>query len=126
VTLPEMASDRRKVKQIILNLVTNALKFTRAGEVRVELAQLGEQLRLSVADTGIGIAPRDHDKIFEDFRQIDSVLRRTHGGPGVGLAICGRFAAVLGGSISVASELGKGATFTLLLPMELNDGTAQA
>jgi signal transduction histidine kinase len=126
VTLPSMASDRRKVKQIILNLVTNALKFTRAGEVRIELAHVDQQLKLSVADTGIGIAPHDHEKIFEDFRQIDTVLRRTQSGAGLGLAICRRFATLLGGSVSVASDVGKGATFTLLLPMEWNDGTAQA
>jgi signal transduction histidine kinase len=126
VALPPIASDRRKVKQIILNLVTNALKFTRAGEVRIGLAPLAEQVRLTVVDTGIGIAPTDHEKIFEDFRQIDSALRRAQGGAGLGLAICRRFATLLGGSITVASELGKGATFTLLLPLELNDGTGQA
>jgi signal transduction histidine kinase len=126
VTLPPIASDRRKVKQIILNLVTNALKFTRVGEVRIELARLREQVRLTVADTGIGIAPSDHEKIFEEFRQLDATLRRAQGGAGLGLAICRRFAALLGGSITVASELGKGATFTLLLPLERNDGTGQA
>jgi signal transduction histidine kinase len=123
VTLAPISSDRRKVKQIVLNLMTNALKFTRDGEVRVELEQGPGQARVSVADTGIGIAPGDHDKIFEDFRQIDSTLRRVHGGAGLGLAICRRFAGLLGGRITVESELGRGATFTLLLPLELNDGT---
>jgi signal transduction histidine kinase len=83
-------------------------------------------VRLTVSDTGIGIAPADHEKIFEDFRQVDATVRRVHGGAGLGLAICRRFAALLGGSISVASELGQGATFTLLLPSELNHGTRQA
>jgi signal transduction histidine kinase len=125
-TLPPITSDRRKVKQIIVNLVTNALKFTRAGEVRVQLAQASGRATVSVADTGIGIAPSDQEKIFEDFRQIDSSLRRAHGGAGLGLAICRRFACMVGGSITVASELGKGAIFTLLLPLELNDGSGQA
>jgi len=124
--LSPIVSDRRKVKQIILNLVTNALKFTSAGEVRVELALQSERARLSVADTGIGIAQRDHERIFEDFRQVSSTLARAHGGAGLGLAICRRFATLLGGSLGVQSELGKGATFTLLLPLELNDGTKQA
>jgi signal transduction histidine kinase len=126
VSLSPIHSDRRKVKQIILNLVTNALKFGGGGDIRVELSQGDGQAKVSVADRGIGIAPGDHEKIFEDFRQIDSSLRRVHGGAGLGLAICRRFAGMLGGGITVASELGQGATFTLLLPLELNDGTTQA
>jgi signal transduction histidine kinase len=126
VALSPIVSDRRKVKQIILNLMTNALKFGGAGAVRVELSQAQGQAKVSVADDGIGIAPADHEKIFEDFRQLDSTLRRAHGGAGLGLAICKRFAGMLGGGITVESELGKGATFTLLLPLELNDGSRQA
>jgi signal transduction histidine kinase len=125
VALAPISSDRRKVKQIILNLVTNALKFTRAGEVRVELSQANGQVIVSVVDTGIGIAPSDHERIFEDFRQLDSTLRRAHGGAGLGLAICRRFAGMVGGTITVASELGKGANFTLSLPLELDDGSTQ-
>jgi signal transduction histidine kinase len=126
VTLPPISSDRRKVKQIILNLVTNALKFTPAGEVRVELSEGDGRAKVSVADTGIGIAPRDQERIFEDFRQLDSSLRRAHSGAGLGLAICRRFAGMVGGHITVASDLGKGATFTLQLPLEWNDGSRQA
>jgi signal transduction histidine kinase len=126
VTLSPILSDRRKVKQIILNLMTNALKFGGNGAVRVELSQVHGHAKISVADNGIGIAPNDHEKIFEDFRQLDPTLRRAHGGAGLGLAICRRFAGLLGGGITVESELGKGATFTLLLPLELNDGSRQA
>jgi signal transduction histidine kinase len=126
VALPLMTSDRRKVKQIVLNLVTNALKFTCAGAVRIELAHERDRAKLIVADTGIGIAPQDHERIFEDFRQVDASLRRAHGGAGLGLAICRRFAILLGGSITVASELGQGATFTLLLPLETTHGPSQA
>jgi signal transduction histidine kinase len=119
-------SDRRKVKQIILNLMTNALKFGGAGEVHLELSQTHGEARVAVTDEGIGIAQSDHEKIFEDFRQLDSTLGRAHGGAGLGLAICRRFAALLGGDITVASALGKGATFTLVLPLEINDGSTQA
>jgi signal transduction histidine kinase len=126
LALPPISSDRGKVKQIILNLITNALKFTSAGQVRVELARVDGQASVSVTDTGIGIAPRDHKRIFEDFRQVDGTPRRAHGGAGLGLAICRRFATLLGGSISVASELGKGATFTLHLPLESNHGPSEA
>jgi signal transduction histidine kinase len=120
--LPPICSDRRKVKQIVLNLFTNALKFTRAGEVRVTLSTADGHARVAVADSGIGIAPSDQEKIFEDFRQVESTIGRTHSGAGLGLAICRRFAGLLGGSISVKSELGKGATFTLSLPLEQNHG----
>jgi signal transduction histidine kinase len=126
VALSPIMSDRRKVKQIILNLMTNALKFGSNGAVRVELSQMPGQAKVAVSDDGIGIAPADHEKIFEDFKQLDSTLRRVHGGAGLGLAICRRFAGMLGGGITVASELGKGATFTLTLPLELNDGSRQA
>jgi signal transduction histidine kinase len=123
VEVPPITSDRRMVKQIILNLVTNALKFTKHGEVRIGLALVSDRVRLTVTDTGIGIAPTDHEGIFEDFRQVDSSLQRVHGGAGLGLAICRRFATLLGGTISVASELGHGATFILQLPSELDHGT---
>jgi signal transduction histidine kinase len=124
--MPQILSDRRKVKQIVLNLLTNALKFTSQGGVRLELSLWNGHAKLSVADTGIGIAPADHEKIFEDFRQVDSTVRRTHLGAGLGLAICRRFAGMLGGSVTVQSELGKGSTFTLLLPLELNHGTSKS
>jgi len=124
--LPPIVSDRRKVKQIVLNLLTNALKFTRVGEVRLELAAANGQAKVSVADTGIGIAPSDHERIFEDFRQLDATVTRVHSGAGLGLAICRRFAGLLGGSVAVASDVGKGATFTLLLPLEKHDGSRQA
>jgi signal transduction histidine kinase len=125
VALVPILSDRRKVKQIILNLMTNALKFGGRGDVQVQLSQRDGQAQLSIADHGIGIAAGDHERIFEDFRQLDPTLRRAHGGAGLGLAICRRFAGLLGGGITVASELGRGATFTLHLPLELNDGSTQ-
>jgi PAS domain S-box-containing protein len=111
-------SDRQKVKQIILNLLGNALKFTREGSIRVS-TQCGaatDTIEIAVQDTGIGIAPEDHEKVFEDFRQVDSSPTREYGGTGLGLAICRRLATMLGGRISLLSQLGRGSTFTLHLP----------
>jgi signal transduction histidine kinase len=114
--LPHVSSDRQKVKQIVLNLLTNALKFTPAGTVAVRLRKQGAQLAVSVQDSGIGIDPKDHEQIFEDFRQADSSTTRAYGGAGLGLAICRRLATMLGGQITLHSALGAGSTFTLLLP----------
>jgi signal transduction histidine kinase len=105
------------VKQIVLNLVTNAIKFTPRGSVVVGAAfnpRTG-RLSISVEDTGIGIAEEDKDRIFEDFRQVDSSLARTHGGAGLGLTISRRLARMLGGEIVVNSSPGEGSVFTLVL-----------
>jgi signal transduction histidine kinase/PAS domain-containing protein len=116
--LPPLWSDRQKVKQILLNLLSNAVKFTHQGGVTVSAIPLPRErvLHLTVRDTGIGIAPADQDKIFEDFRQLDNTPTRPYGGTGLGLSICRRLAQMLDGRISVQSELGKGSTFTLILP----------
>ena len=116
--LPLLWSDRQKVKQILLNLLSNALKFTHQGGVRVSVRPNPRErvLQLSVSDTGIGIAPSDQEKIFEDFRQLDNTPTRPYGGTGLGLSICRRLAQMLDGRIAVHSELGKGSTFSLILP----------
>jgi signal transduction histidine kinase/PAS domain-containing protein len=116
---PTLRSDRQKVKQIVLNLVSNALKFTHAGHIRITVANDAASRRVSVAvaDTGIGIAPEDHERVFEDFRQVDSSLTRAYAGTGLGLGICRRLAALLGGRITLESEPGRGSTFTLQLPL---------
>ena len=112
-----LTSDRQKVKQILLNLLTNAIKFTPQGGIKVTAAADGEQqMRIAVQDTGIGIAPQDRDKVFEDFRQADNSVTREYGGAGLGLAICRRLASMLGGTIELESELGRGSTFTLVVP----------
>ncbi len=115
--LPRVRSDRPKVKQIVLNLVTNAIKFTPRGSVVVGAASNARTGRfsISVEDTGIGIAEEDRDRIFEDFRQVDSSLARTHGGAGLGLTISRRLARILGGEIAVRSTPGEGSIFTLVL-----------
>ena len=111
-------SDRQKVKQIVLNLLTNAIKFTPHGQVKV-IARGDEErheLRIAVEDTGIGIAPQDHDRVFEDFRQADNSVTREYGGAGLGLSICRRLAKMLDGRIEVVSNVGVGSTFTLVIP----------
>jgi len=118
--LRPITSDRQKVKQIILNLLSNALKFTHHGGVTIAAKRSVRErtLSLSVTDTGIGIANADQDRIFEDFRQLDNSPTRAYGGTGLGLSICRRLAQMLGGRISVQSESGKGSTFVLTLPIK--------
>ena len=118
--LAPISSDRQKVKQIILNLLSNALKFTHHGGVTIAARRnLAERtLTLSVTDSGIGIANTDQDRIFEDFRQLDNSPTRAYGGTGLGLSICRRLAQMLGGRISVQSQVGKGSTFVLTLPIK--------
>ena len=116
--LPPLRSDRQKVKQIVINLLTNALKFTPEGWVTVTVSAdaATDRVAVAVADSGIGISPRDQDVIFEDFRQADDSPTRRYTGAGLGLAICRRLAGMLGGDLTVRSALGEGATFTLVLP----------
>ncbi len=117
-TLPPLKSDRQKVKQIVLNLLSNALKFTPGGSVRISAAYNGtdRSIGISVSDTGVGIAPDDRVKVFEDFRQLDSSPARGYGGTGLGLSICRRLSQMLGGTIELESEASQGSTFTLRLP----------
>ena len=111
-------SDRQKVKQIVLNLLTNAIKFTPLGHVKVIVRGDEErrEVRIAVEDTGIGIAPQDHDRVFEDFRQADNSVTREYGGAGLGLAICRRLAKMLDGRIELVSNVGAGSTFRLVIP----------
>ena len=118
--LPMVYSDRQKVKQIIVNLLSNALKFTHEGGIRITVGydSVDRTANVSVVDTGIGISPENHEKIFEDFRQVDDSPSRPYGGTGLGLAICRRLATALGGRITLESQMGKGSTFTLTIPAE--------
>jgi len=117
--VPALKSDRQKVKQIVLNLLSNALKFTPAGSVTIAAYREGPTIAISVQDTGVGIADEDQAKVFEDFRQLDSSPARGYGGTGLGLSICRRLAQMLGGTIDLDSDPGKGSTFTLRLPARL-------
>ena len=116
--LPQLKSDRQKVKQIVLNLLSNALKFTPAGSVKITASfdNTNRTVGIAVADTGVGIASDDRVKVFEDFRQLDSSPARGYGGTGLGLSICRRLSQMLGGTIDLESEVGTGSTFTLRLP----------
>jgi signal transduction histidine kinase len=115
--LPVIESDRAKVKQVVVNLVSNAVKFTPAGSVTVTVNADGEGwLRVAVTDTGIGIDPADQEKIFEDFQQADPSTERRYGGAGLGLAISRRLAHMLSGRLELTSRPGAGSTFTLVIP----------
>jgi PAS domain S-box-containing protein len=118
--LPLLSSDRQKVKQIVINLLTNALKFTPQGWVTVTAAHdpILDRVAIAVADSGIGISPKDQGVIFEDFRQADDSPTRQYTGAGLGLAICRRLASMLGGELVVRSALGEGSTFSLVLPRQ--------
>jgi signal transduction histidine kinase len=116
--LGRLVSDQRRVEQILLNLLGNAVKFTDAGEIVLAAEADGDGIRFAVRDTGVGIEAADLASIFEPFRQVDARLSRRHEGTGLGLAISYRIAQKLGGRIEVASRRGTGSTFTLALPRE--------
>jgi len=114
-------TDDRKLAQILRNFISNALKFTLRGEVRVSVKMVGEtEVRFSVADTGIGIPADMHDQLFEDFVQIDSPLQKRLRGTGLGLSLCKRYAALLGGTVGIESQPGCGSTFYLVIPTTLD------
>jgi PAS domain S-box-containing protein len=114
--LGQALGDERRVQQILLNLLTNAVKFTESGEIEITVEATSDAVRIRVADTGIGIKPEDLAIVFQPFRQIDSGTTRNHEGTGLGLAICRRLADLMGGEVRAASELGKGSVFTFILP----------
>ena len=109
-------SDSRRVEQIILNLLNNAIKFTDRGSVSLKAFIDGDRLNLSVSDTGIGIKPEDLALLFVPFKQVDTGLTRQHEGTGLGLAICRSLADLLGGEIHATSNVGEGSVFTVNLP----------
>ncbi len=125
----ELVTDRQRLRQVLGNLLANAVKFTERGHVLLRVARAGQQadgdmLEFSVADSGIGIAPDNLTTIFGAFQQGDGTLSRRYGGTGLGLSIAREVGALLGGEITAQSELGLGSTFTLYLPCELPGGMA--
>ena len=130
----ELRTDRQRLRQVLGNLLANAVKFTEQGHVMLRVGQApktarrtsggGDMLAFSVADTGIGIAPENLSTIFGAFQQGDGTLSRRYGGTGLGLSIAREVGALLGGEIAAESELGVGSTFTLYLPCELPGGLA--
>ena len=120
-------SDARRIQQILINLVGNALKFTPAGgAVSLKLDTEGEHVVLSVTDNGIGIAPEDQATLFKAFTQLDSPQQRKHVGSGLGLAITSKLVTLLGGRIDVESAVGQGSTFSVYLPKVLPGGDVEA
>jgi signal transduction histidine kinase len=114
--LPLIAADPDRLTQILLNLVGNAVKFTEQGHILSAVRRVGEGVEISVADTGIGIAPEAQTAIFDEFRQADASTTRRFGGTGLGLAIAKRLVEMQSGTLRVESTLGVGSTFTLWLP----------
>jgi signal transduction histidine kinase len=121
-TIETIESDAQKLQQILVQLLTNALKFTERGRIDLTIQLVNEGVedfvRITVADTGIGIKKEDQEIIFEDFRQLDGSSSRNYGGTGLGLGLCKKLAAALGGTIQVSSEVGVGSVFSLLLPVK--------
>jgi protein-histidine pros-kinase len=114
----QIEADAGKLKQMLLNLASNAVKFTpEGGLVTIKARRLAEAVEISVADTGIGIASSDLERLFTEFQQLDSGASRRQEGTGLGLALTQRLAALHGGSVGVVSELGKGSVFTIRLPL---------
>ncbi len=109
--------DSTRLRQVLYNLVSNAIKFTDTGEVQVRVGRAEGGLRLSVSDTGIGIAPEPLSRLFAKFEQGDATTTRRYGGTGLGLAICRELAQLMGGDIGAESEPGKGSVFTVVLPL---------
>jgi signal transduction histidine kinase len=114
--LPTGRGDERRITQVLLNLVGNAIKFTEAGEVSIAVRASDGEFAVSVSDAGTGIAPADQERIFEEFQQIDSSSTRSKGGTGLGLSIAKRIVDLHGGRMWVESALGKGSTFSFTLP----------
>ncbi|QKG65346.1 histidine kinase [Pseudomonas sp. B14-6] len=120
VGLPRLYTDDKKLAQILRNFISNSLKFTTRGEVRVSASLEGSsQVRFAVTDTGIGIATELHGALFEDFSQVDSPLQKRLRGTGLGLSLCKRFAALLGGDVGVESTPGVGSSFFVIIPLAI-------
>ncbi|MFL6796677.1 MAG: ATP-binding protein [Xanthobacteraceae bacterium] len=119
--LPIGRGDERRLTQVLLNLVGNAIKFTEKGGIEIRAEATGGVFKIAVQDTGPGIPPADLQRIFEDFQQVDNSITREKGGTGLGLSISRRLVEVHGGSIKVESEIGVGSTFQLLLPIRVDE-----
>ncbi len=121
VGIPTLYTDEGKVAQILRNFISNAIKYTEKGEVRIAAKLVGGTVVFSVADTGIGIAPEDKKRIFEEFVQVDSAFQKRVQGTGLGLSLSRHLTELLGGNVSLTSELGKGSTFFATIPISYNN-----
>ena len=119
--IKNLRQDRVKLRQILANLLSNAVKFTpEGGKVVLKVEQEGKNHIMTVSDTGVGIAPEEQELVFEKFRQAGNTLTREHDGTGLGLSIVRELTKLRGGEVSLQSELGKGSTFTVVIPIELS------
>jgi len=121
----EIIADESRIKQVLINLVGNAIKFTETGEIKLEvnanmIDESLQELHFAVSDTGIGISDENIQSLFIPFTQIDSTATRKHSGTGLGLSICRKIIEEMGGRIRVESELGKGSTFKFIIPVQIN------
>jgi signal transduction histidine kinase len=112
-----MRSDPQKVRQIIINLLANAVKFTTAGAVRLSARVVGDRVEFDVSDTGPGIAREHLERVFDAFWQVDQRMTRRAGGTGLGLSVARQLGRLLGGNVSVRSTIGEGSVFTVDLPL---------
>jgi signal transduction histidine kinase len=113
----QVMGDPLRLRQVITNLVGNAIKFTQAGEVELRVARVGSRLRISIRDTGIGMSPEEMQRLFKPFQQVDGSITRRFGGTGLGLALSQRLIAMMDGLITVESQKGHGSTFTVEMPL---------
>jgi PAS domain S-box-containing protein len=125
--LGEIRADMTRLRQVLLNVLSNACKFTKSGVIKIQVARqnsvLGEVFCFTISDTGIGISPENLQKLFQPFNQADSSTTRQYGGSGLGLAISHRLCQLMSGDINVISELGIGSTFTICLPVDCEDAS---
>lgn len=119
--IPDLFIDPLRIKQSVMNLVSNAIKFTDEGSVGIEASMNDEIVSIAVWDSGVGIAPENHHRVFEEFKQIEDVKTRKTGGTGLGLAISKRFVEMHGGKITLESAVGAGSKFTIILPIKTLD-----
>jgi PAS domain S-box-containing protein len=124
-SLTYIYSDQDKIRQIILNLLSNAAKFTHEGKITLSVNQVGENLHIAVSDTGIGISAEALPHIFKEFEQADTTTTRKYGGTGLGLTISRNLVRLLGGDLTVESEFRNGSTFTLVIPMHYERNLSQ-
>jgi signal transduction histidine kinase len=117
--LPQGRGDERRLTQVLLNLVGNAIKFTDTGEVAIKALASNGHFSVSVCDTGPGISEADQSKLFQEFQQADNSITKKKGGTGLGLAISKRIVEMHGGQIKLESQLGKGSTFSITLPVHV-------
>jgi signal transduction histidine kinase len=113
-----LASDERRIRQVLINLVNNAIKFTEKGEVKIICLKRDSRIEVQVIDSGTGIKKEDIGKLFRPFEQLDTGISRKYEGTGLGLSICNRILDMLDGHIQVESQYGIGSTFIFTLPLK--------